>query len=115
MIMLIIKYVVLWLGPDPQPQGAFLCSGPNIFLSPQIFCAQKILFQLCNKNKNLATLKMCFTPPNRKTWLRACLGPETFLKLRFWFGNRWTKQSVFNCVSIAYLSLPNMVQEHSVS
>ena len=32
----------------------------------------------------LKQFKMCFTPPNHKTWLRACLGRESFLNLRFW-------------------------------
>jgi len=33
--------------------------------------AQENRFKYTNKNKNLAPLKMQFSPPNLKTWLRA--------------------------------------------
>jgi len=52
--------------------GKTVATGSIRGRAPQILLCPETSFLTCNKNKNLAFLQMYFSPPNLKTWLRAC-------------------------------------------
>jgi len=67
--------------PRPTDTRAFDCYPPNIFCAPKFYCAQKNLFQIYDKNKNLCPLKMYVAPHKPENLATGLVLPKLCLQL----------------------------------